>query len=102
MAKLLDLGKRRAAGVSKGAHGAHKKCRGYCDQRNGITELPDYRQSRWMELVFMFLITLYYRSHANHIHGRDYGSTRGYPNESEFTYVKVRSTFYSQFCSVLV
>ncbi len=23
--------------------------------------------------------------------GRDYGTTRGYPNESEFTYVKVRS-----------
>lgn len=22
--------------------------------------------------------------------GRDYGTTRGYPNESEFTYVKVR------------
>ena len=31
------------------------------------------------------------RAFTYSLRDRDYGATRGYPNESEFTYVKVRS-----------
>ena len=89
MAKLLGSRNRRTADLSARTRGSHKERWCYCDQWNRITELPNDRQPRRMELVRLFFCSMEGAAYAYHIFGRDYGTTRGYPNESEFTVVKV-------------
>lgn len=89
MAKLLGSRKRRTADFSARTRGSYKERWCDCDQWNRITELPNDRQPRRMELVRLFFCSMDGAAHAYHIFGRDYGTTRGYPNESEFTVVKV-------------
>ena len=89
MAKLLGSRKRRTADLSTRTRGSHKERWCHCDQWNRITELPNDRQPQRMELVRPFSGSLESATYAYYLSGRDYGTTRGYPNESEFTVVKV-------------
>ncbi len=61
-------------------------------QRNGATRLSDYREPRWVELVSLRKFDELGR--ISNTTFRDYGSTRGYANESEYTVVKVEMDIY--------